>query len=120
MTLWRKRSLTLNHGNKGSTDKLLGGLGNGSTTIEDDSQSPSSLLSDLIEDDGIGQSRDERQMVVLRRDLGVESKVEHLLLESTGSFNFTKDTFTDELPDGWDTDKDTLLVSSDPWSYAQH
>ncbi len=56
--------------------EFLSRLANSPTTVEHDLESATSLLSNLIEDDGIGQAGDERDVVILRGLFGSDGEVE--------------------------------------------
>lgn len=89
------KTVTLDHHDKSCGEEVLGGLGDGATTVEHDLQATTSLSADLAEDNSVtelGETRDTS-------GLGLEGSIEDSLLDGTTVLNLGSNTLADKLPD---------------------
>jgi hypothetical protein len=72
--------LTLNHHDQCRTQELLGALGHRATAVEHNLETASSLLTDLVEDDRVGEAGETGDVILMSGLLGRQRPVENGLL----------------------------------------
>lgn len=102
------KAVTLNHNDQCCAQELLGALRDSTATAKQDLQVTTSLCTNSVENDSIGDSSQEWDRVVVGGLLGLEGKVENGLLESTGLVDLGENTFSDKFPNSRNTDHDRL------------
>jgi hypothetical protein len=96
-------TVTLNDFDQSQRQELLSLLTDLSSTTKSDPESSSGTLLDGLEHDRIDHARDGS--LATGHALEGHAGVEHACFDSTCSFDFGHDTLSNELKDGWDTDK---------------